>query len=402
MADILSSKSFIQNILYCILASVFVLAVGEIDALTYTIIFGMSIILISGADFNKYCSRSYYLSLFVCIAFIGFIIGLRDFGVGTDTDVYIRSFFYEAQRIHDIDSFLDYSGDLGFLFLAFLASMFSDDAQSLLVIVELWICLFTFAAVHEINKNGKRAEWSTFLFFWLLTALNVSMNWMRQFCAIAMLMLAFAYLLNGKWKKAVIIQVVSFFFHSSSIVFAPVFFVYYLSKWENVKLRNIYTVGFLLFTLFLTSQVFVVLPLLARYGIISELYSDRYGADSKYEAVNVFGVSIITIYILIYALIYYSNKTNYLSNKDVYMAYTIHSMWIVLKLLALFVIYLARVSEYYFYLDILFIAIMLRNKKTPVWLKGGIYICFIYYWYRTCIVSNSGDTYPFESQILGI
>ena len=388
------------NVLFIVLVSFAVIILGEPNALVYTFMFGFAILLISGADRNIF----YYKNIFVylCIAFLVIIVGLRDFGIGYDTNVYIESYFYEARRIHTINDFLNIDRDLGFVFLAYVANLFGNDAQSLLLIVEFWICIFTFAAILEVNKKNNRIEWVTFLFLWLFTFLNLSMNLMRQYCAMSMLLLAFAYLLNGKYNKAIIMQVLAYFFHSSAVVFIPVFGIFYLSKWNNKKQRNIYTIVLLLLSLVMITQIFTLLPTLASFGFISESYAYRYGADSNFTSKNIFGVSIITIYILIYYLIYASNKKCILCEEEAYIAYTIHSLFFILRLLAFYIEYLARLSEYYFYVDILLVSIMLSSNRITNLLRCLIYICFIYYWYRSYILVPSAATYPFKSSILGI
>ena len=390
------------NFLFVILISVSLLFLGEPEALIYTTIFFFFFLVIAGADKYKRKSIPYYISILFCITLLTVIIGLRDFGIGTDTDVYIKPFFYNTKWIHNISDFISTDGDLGFVLLAFISKSFSDDPQSLLVITELWICLFTFAGIHEINSKYKRVEWTTFLLLWLFTFLNASMNLMRQYCAMAMLLLAFAFLLNNKWKKAIVLQVLSYFFHSSAIIFVPIFGILYLSKWENRKRRNLYTAILLLFALLLITQIFIVLPFLANIGIISNLYADRYGIDSDYSSTNIFGVGIITLYVLGYLLIFKSVKEGILKENEAYIAFCIHTLFFILRLLAFYVGYLSRLSAYYYYIDIFMISIILSHNRIPLWLKCGYYICILYLWYKEYILMPGGYTYPFKSTILGI
>lgn len=49
--------------------------------------------------------------------------GLRDFGVGIDTTVYIDSFFKSAQMLTSLKDFVSFESDKGFLLLAYFAGV---------------------------------------------------------------------------------------------------------------------------------------------------------------------------------------------------------------------------------------------------------------------------------------
>ena len=393
---------FLTNIIFIVLTSFFVILTGEEKALVYTFIFGISTIIASFVDASERNSFKYFFPILICIIFLTTIIGLRDFGIGYDTNLYIDYYFENAKRIHNLNDFIKSEGDLGFTFLAYIAGLFSNDKQALLVVTEFWICLFTFLGIHEANKSNKKVDWSTFLMLWLFTFLNISMNLMRQYCAMSMLLLAYVLLDAGKWKKALIIQILSYFFHSSAIIFLPVFGVFYLSKLRNTRRRNMLSVIILIFTSYLITHIFILLPILASYSIISDVYSERYGANTNFGSVNIFGVAIIALYLLTYLLIYILSKKGVLSNEETYIANVIHTLFFILRFLAFYVEYLARLSEYYFYIDIFIIAVMLKSDKVPRILTYSIYICLIYLWYRSYILIPGAETYPFKSSILGI
>lgn len=74
--------------------------------------------------------------------------GCRDFGVGIDTNVYIESYFNASADLQSLKSSWSIEGfDKGFLLLAYVSNLFSDDAQSLLVVTSLFIhsCILLFS-----------------------------------------------------------------------------------------------------------------------------------------------------------------------------------------------------------------------------------------------------------------
>lgn len=84
-------------------------------------------------DFGEFNSSNQY-----CFS------GFRDFGVGIDTTVYINSFFESAQMLTSLKDFASFESDKGFLALAFLASSFSNDSQSLLLVTAFLYSFSTF------------------------------------------------------------------------------------------------------------------------------------------------------------------------------------------------------------------------------------------------------------------
>ena len=190
--------------------------------------------------------------------------------------------------------------------------------------------------------------------------------------------------------------------HSSSIIALPLLGIYYLSSFPDKRKRNLITILLLIGLLFAIGSVFMLLPIFAHLGIISEIYADRYGANSEFSSVYIFGPGFIAKSVIIYLLIYYNKKKGTLNDKMAYLSYTIHSTAIILRLTALYVIYLSRISMYYDYIDIFLLAIILSNNKASKIYVYGICFCIIYLWYTSYIIGNSAETYPYKSQILNI
>ena len=71
-----------------------------------------------------------------------------------------------------------------------------------------------------------------------------------------------------------------------------------------------------------------------------------------------------------------------------YLAYTVHSIAIILKLTAFYVIYLSRIALYYEYIDVYLLAIILTKNKAPKVYVYGICICIIYLWFTSYIMAN--------------
>ncbi len=56
--------------------------------------------------------------------------GFRDFGIGRDTNIYIDRFFSSAQSLKGIKDFMAFEEDKGYLVLAYISTLFSNESQS--------------------------------------------------------------------------------------------------------------------------------------------------------------------------------------------------------------------------------------------------------------------------------
>ncbi len=166
---------------------------------------------------NKY---SAYMSLFLIVLVNTFFIGLRDFGVGTDTLVYIDVYFDYARKIQNINDVFasDILFDKGYLVLALISSWMSDDSQALLVVTEFFITLFIVLGVIQYKKTINFNFSTFFMLFWLIYQVQ-TINLMRQFCAVSLLFFAFSLFIQRKYVLYIFFYVILFFFYFLYIIF---------------------------------------------------------------------------------------------------------------------------------------------------------------------------------------
>lgn len=396
--------SFGDNSLVILLLALYIVLpfAGYGNSLVYLIFF--SLCLIMGKLLDDIYDENQKRILFVALVLLVTLFsGLRNFGVGTDTNVYIMRFFTDAQRVNSIKDlfFHSYNGDKGFLALACFSRFFSSDPQCFLIVIALFICFFTFLAVAKLNYKEKKVNWTVFLFIWLFSLYNESLNAMRQYCAMSILLLSFVFLLDNKWLKALALVIPAFFFHSSSIIILPIFFFYYISYLPSSK--RFFLIGvFLLLSLFCVINAMKILPVLGAQGLILEDYVERYGMYSNYKSANLFGPSFIVMYSIVCYGIWFSFKRGRLSDQSVVLVIGVHALYFLLRLMALHVGYLNRLSTYYFYLEVLFLSMFWTKDVFNENIKMVLLLCIIFMWCKGFIINPSGETYPYISSILGI
>lgn len=166
--------------------------------------------------------------LLVFMAFLSLVLvsGLRS-NIG---DTYFYKHTYE---ISDFTwEYILNQKDIGFGILQKLLKVFSNDPQVLIfttaVITNLLIILVLY-------KYSRMIELSIFVYITGGLYL-VSMNGMRQCLAAAIVFTATKYLLNGDWKKYMLIVVFASLFHESALVLIPIYFIARFKAWSKATL----------------------------------------------------------------------------------------------------------------------------------------------------------------------
>lgn len=345
------------------------------------------------------------LILVILVAINTVFSGFRDFGIGIDTTVYIDSYFKNAQALTSLKDFWNLeSGDKGFLLLAYISTLFSNDSQALLVVTALFIQGFYFLSLWQYKKARQISIFLATTFFCIIFY-GHTLNLMRQFCAMSLLAFAFSLFIQGKWKVYGILQVIAFFFHSTSVIFIIVPILWQLSKMENTKLRNTYSVVAILgMTLFVTSFFYAV-SMLGSLGIVSDLYADRYGESGSYvkRAIST-GTGLGKVFAFCYpiAFVVYAKVKKTVDSKLWYFIFMLCMLYSLLQLLSYQVSFMDRLA---FYLSYIFYIVQVKvfsSKRMPLVVKVIMILLYMNTWYTMYVVHGGGDIYPYKSKILNI
>jgi hypothetical protein len=260
---------------------------------------------------------------------------------------------------------------------------------------------FTFLAIVKLNEKKSIVCWSTFLFVWLFYFYNMSMNAMKQYCAMSILLIAFVYLLNNRWLKALLLIVPASFFHSTSVLVLLIFLLYFFSFIQNKKLRNLSMALLMSASLFFVAFIFKLLPILNNIGFVSDKYLARYGSNIEFESANIFGPCFLVFWGGLLFLILHALKQKKISTRLAAVFIGVHMFCFIFRLAAFSVVYLARMSEYWFYFDFLILCILL-NVGASKYIRFLLYLCIVYLWVKSYIWYPGAQTYPYISSILGI
>lgn len=333
------------------------------------------------------------------------IYGLRDFGVGTDTILYTGLYFKEATYVHDWVSFMNTPEhmDKGYVVIAMISHFLGDKPQALLIFTEFFIITFFILGLYQLKKVWGIHFWIYIFIFCCLLA-GYSLNLMRQFCAMSMLFFGFSLLVQKKWIPYVVIQILAYYIHSTSVCFLCVPMIYFMSFLTNIKLRNIVTVaGFILLAAMISSY-FYFLAWAGDLGIITELYADRYSEGGEFATGNErfsWGMTIYAYWLVTLILIFVAYKIKACEGRTIYITFTMFIITTLLQQLNQIVMNMHRVSLYIAIVYYAYLSMLYKSPKITIVIKILGYMLFAYQWYK--LAAHRGiSVYPYTSKILGI
>ena len=358
---------------------------------------------------EQYFSRKnmiYYISMFLIVICNAVILGMRDFGVGIDTTVYIDDYFLTSQNVHTIRSLFLYDDyDKGYLLLAKISRLFSYNSQSLLVVTELFIMFFTIWGIHGY-KEKLGINIPMFLTLYWLIFLCHSLNLMRQYCAISLLFWGFSQYLSQKKIIYVISQLLAFFLHSSSLIFVLVPFFYELSslKSERIKWGVLLSIVVMIF---LGIYFFHnMLSMITDYHIMADVYATRYGEDSIYATTSglvKWGIRDVVLKLIPLIILLITYKKEKISSREFFYVLSLFVVSFSIEQVRYVMFYMFRLAHYVSIVFFIYFTKIILEKKVPVFWKYMYFSVLIITFYIVFMKeSPAGWSYSYKSKILGI
>ncbi len=162
---------------------------------------------------------------FVGIALLSLILvsGLRE-NIG-DTYFYIH--IYE---MNDFTwEYISSQKDIGFGILQKILKSFSDDAQVMIFTTALFTNLLIMIVLY---KYSRMLDLSIYVYI-TSGAFLVSMNGIRQVLAAAIIFTATKFLIEGSWKRYILVVLFASTFHQSALILIPIYFLVRFIAWSK-------------------------------------------------------------------------------------------------------------------------------------------------------------------------
>ncbi|MCQ6558986.1 EpsG family protein [Paenibacillus mendelii] len=160
---------------------------------------------------------------FITMAVLALVAGLRN-NIG-DTVYYVHSY---VTGIYTWET-LDFNGDFGFIILQMILQSISRDPQIMIFVTALITNVLIVAVIYRYSRI---VELSIFIYITSGMYLT-SMNGIRQYLAAAIIFTSTKYLLNGDWKKYVLIVLLASTIHKSALILLPIYFVVRKKAWTK-------------------------------------------------------------------------------------------------------------------------------------------------------------------------
>lgn len=157
-------------------------------------------------------------STIICSMLV-FISGFRNSCVGIDTSMY--QYIWEGYR-PGVYRNLDVDSEYGFAYLMIFFRQFTNYTTFLLVVA----CLSILPVGYVVSKYSKNVCFSFLLFYSSILFHTLEFAAERQAIAFGGVILAFHFLMKRNLKAYILIMFLSFFFHRSSIIFFPCYWLY--------------------------------------------------------------------------------------------------------------------------------------------------------------------------------
>ncbi|MDE5413786.1 EpsG family protein [Alkalihalobacterium chitinilyticum] len=316
---------------------------------------------------NPALVKPHKLFVLLAISTLVLVSGLRN-NIG-DTYYYMHSY-----REHPMTWDKVFDGkDPGFNILQLLLQQLSSDPQLLLLVTAL---LTNTLIVITLYKYSRFFELSLYVYITLGYFL-VSMNGVRQYLAAAIVFIATKYLLEGKFKRYVLVVLLASTFHQSALILIPIYFIVRRPAWSKVTF------------ILLASSILIVLGFNQFMDLLFTAIEDtQYGDYKSFEGVgaNKLRVAVAGVPLLI-AYIGREKLKNIFPHSDVIINMSL--LGFIFMVISTQNWIFARFTIYFGLYQLVLISwiVLLFREKDRKLVYFGIIVCYFIYFYFEHVLS---------------
>lgn len=358
----------------------------------YLTAFSIGLLLISLTEIKKLTEG--LKRMLVIISFMPLLL-ISIFRINTGTDYYVYSIKQIPQVLQGNGQPVEYLYEKLIQFGHFLDK---DSYFWIFALTHIVIFIFCVLSIFYTKVNYRLA----YIFFFISTYFNISLNLMRQSISMAIFYFALYFIYKRKWKQYIILIFIGMLFHTSIIVCLPLYFLNKLPfKLMTVKNISIVCLIFFLIAMPIRSLINIVISNIPRYAAYNGNKYDNLitGLGSYF---NIFTwISLITLIIILF------NLKTIRSNKDLSGKSSVMLSLIILTLITSFyqpiipnanrIIYIFLFSSF---LTLPYFIELIAYKKRFL-VQSLLILLFVILFYNSIVLNNTGETLPYYS-IFGI
>lgn len=362
----------------------------------YIVTFGLSLILISCAEKNKYRNVK-RLFVFFAILLPCILAGLRDYTIGNDVLVYGKSWFERACSYHSYIGYIkkanEYSIGVGYATLNYIVSRFSNSVHMFLFVYQFLQMVILYYAIKPF-KNKINIVFAFFVYYFAYY--NISLNLLRQMMAVILVLFSYRFIIEKKFIKFLITILIAYSVHSTAIVALAL----YPLSWAvtNSTLRKVSkTLIIVLCTVFAFGYQ-TIFEFMASINVLSLQRYSHYITDT-----NVGGRYVRLVYwAILLILIYWKRKECVAEYAD---SITLQMYMIISGLLTI-VMFLGsswgvRISYYFDIFQVLFMPILAKTISVKSRIKKHnmsyfvLGLVVVLFWMFNFVIRNGAATFPY-------
>ncbi|MEY8586567.1 EpsG family protein [Phocaeicola sartorii] len=366
----------------------------------YLFIFSVCIFLGFFADCtNKRASGVATLCITFLLSYIG---GVRNLGIGTDTLVYTENYFWEAVHLDSWKDFFEASHDKGYMLLNYMAVLCNKKVWMAQFVIQFFTHGLIFMTAFKI-KHLCRFKMTLFTILYCCVFYNQSYNFMRQYCALALLMWGLYYALDKRWYIYILCQFGAFFFHSSSLLFLLVPFLYHLcTQYYGSKWRCVIVGGAIISLIVATTCFYEVLDLLNTIEVVSDTHANRYAEGDDFGARSGVRKSLVLLIVCIFYFCYVSHKRIIGVRGLPLFVFSLNVFFMAFYALSFYSVYLYRLALYFYMPLMLFVTLVVSSRKILNAERAVWVMLLLLDWLLYVVKNNGAESFPYHSKILGI
>lgn len=373
----------------------------------YLFIFLLSIFF---ARLCELSDKKIYRIAFAALAVLlpALLAGLRDYGIGHDTTIYVDYTFDEVSDYQDVSlwTFLkavvggEFTQEPFYCFLNYVGLQFGPEVNYVYFVVSLVTITLVFNAIYLYRE---KASMPMMMFVFLFLYFNVSLNIIRQTVAMALAINVFLYLERKQWIAAIVFLIIMLFSHTTSLVFF-LFLLLYVAVVRRAA-KKVVTFLILIIPVSLILLDYIIL-LAISLNVVPKKFMIYMMEE---EETAVMKTAVLFGWLVLGAMFLYGRfllKKDETSRETVFI-FNVKLFSNLLTLASTVSLWAFRMAYYFSVFDILFIPRFIRLVSEEDENKGKLLNTFfvvliIFYWYWSIIHNNENETYPYKSVLLGI
>ncbi len=336
------------------------------------------------------------------------LAGLRARTVGTDVQVYVVPMYEAAMKSSGIRDFYTslipygysfrsiYEYEYGFTFVLFVVTKLTRKLQAVLLVIQALTVFPLYSGLKAFKKyNESFSTWLGMMTYYLFFY-NTTLNVMRQWIAIAVLVFATKYLFSNQHKKYYAFVVVASLFHTSALLGVLVGLIYYYlynykkTRWSvNLNGKKVHNRSLRTF-LIVFLAVMALFTITAWRSVLEILGLGRYGTYIGEGLI--FSINQIILRAPLF-IVYLFRKRTLRSNAYYSLFIVLFFIDVVLSQLVYSSTYAYRIAMYFAGYNVFLYPITFceKNKRAGVLMLGAFLL--VYWMYM--VVYTGSDSIPY-------